>query len=316
MTRERAPPNGACRSARSSRSTIPPISVTSVPPSGIGVSPLGEIERPRRVVQARRERAELARDGVMWPDEHDATVADVGHGDRPAREHVGIVRCVEEAGGRAGDVNVAVAPQDAPTRERDHLDRVLLLLVADHRGVARREERVVIEPERHRRDLRPEQGTATGYVSRYRRGASGRSPDRRSTGTRGAATEASVGREVAPVPGRVGVGVAAVASEAAGTVGGALVRAVHAPREHQQDEPATHAASVPGSSPGDTPSREKAWKRYRRSDAGSFKRSSPKAGCHRTSPRSDGAYLVNDRDLEVLLEDLEPVGSDAGDGGS
>ena len=72
-----------------------------------------------------------------------------------AREHVRVVRCVEEAGGRAGDVHVAVAPQDRadPGNEITWIV-VLLLLVADHRGAARREERVVVEPERHApRDL-------------------------------------------------------------------------------------------------------------------------------------------------------------------
>ena len=78
---------------------------------------------------------------------------------RPVPEQVRVVRCVQVPGRRALRVDVAVAPEHPACREGDDLDRVLVFLVRDDPVGLRSEERVVAEPERHRR------GTAGTRIS-------------------------------------------------------------------------------------------------------------------------------------------------------
>ncbi len=111
------------------------------------------VDRPqvaRRVVTADAGRAELPYDRMPPGDPDDAAVVGVRDGDQAVAQQVCVVRGVQVPGRSALHVDVAVAPQHLPTRERDDLNRVLVLLVGDDPVVARAEERVVVEVERHR----------------------------------------------------------------------------------------------------------------------------------------------------------------------
>ncbi len=98
-------------------------------------------ETARRVVHAAA--AEHAHDALRPVDLDDAAVLDVGDGRDPRRQAIGVVGRVQVAGARARDAAVAVGPDPALGLQRELDERVVELLVRDHRAVAGREEGVV-----------------------------------------------------------------------------------------------------------------------------------------------------------------------------
>ena len=103
----------------SRRSTQPPISVTSRPPSGSGVSPFGE-EAPAADRARSGRRSELAHDPPRVVDEQDAAVLDVRDHQLAVAQQVGVVGVREVARSGAGDAGVPVSPDD-PVRA--HVDQ-------------------------------------------------------------------------------------------------------------------------------------------------------------------------------------------------
>ena len=84
-------------------------------------------------------------------EENDAAVADVGDRGRAVCEPVRVVGSIEIAGARTGYCIVTVAP-DPPLRRDGQLgQRVVELLVRDHRPEAGREERIVRPAQLRRR---------------------------------------------------------------------------------------------------------------------------------------------------------------------
>src|SRR5438128_360862 len=105
-------------------------------------------ERPWRIVGADARRAQFTDDAPAGRDEEHAAVVGVGDGAQAVGEEVCVIGRVQVAGRPPAFADVTVAPEKPPARERDHFDRVLLLLVRDDPPVPRAEEAVVVEVKR------------------------------------------------------------------------------------------------------------------------------------------------------------------------
>src|SRR5262249_19813867 len=110
-------------------------------------------QRARWCMHAAPVRTYLADDPPGGGDEEHAAVVRISDRPQPVREEVRVIGRVQVARRDAADVWVPVAPEKAATGEGDDLDRVLVLLVADDAGEAGAEERIVVEPKRHRQAL-------------------------------------------------------------------------------------------------------------------------------------------------------------------